>query len=115
MLKTLSKQENIIAEHVALGFSEKEIGDKLCISAKTVHNHTYNIRKKINARSAVDIARQFILSLEDPKAFFAALTFLVIQFHIMVDMPDIDLRNTARTTARVRVKTSKKGKDEYQF
>lgn len=105
----LTTTEFKIAELVARGFSEKEIGTKLYISPKTVHNHTYNIRKKIGARSAVDIARMFILSLDNPKQFFTALAALVIQFHIMANCETMELRRPVRTSSRV-TRTVKSGR-----
>jgi len=105
----LTKSEYRIAEFVTRGYSEKEIATKLFISPKTVNNHTYNIRKKWSARCAVDIARKFILSLEDPKQFFIALVFLMFQGYIMATNPDIDLRKPARTSTRlIRTKTNRK-------
>lgn len=114
-----------VAEQVSRGLSEKEIGVKMFISEKTVHNHTYAIRKKWNARSAVDICRIFILSLDNPKQFFAyllllfselpvkqilySMMFLTIQFHIMVFDQDMDLRKPTRTNFRMaRGRTGRK-------
>lgn len=98
----LSAAEHKVADLVARGLTEKEIADKLCVSYKTIHAHTYNIRKKWDAKCAVDIARKFILSLENPKQYFAALTFLIIQFHIMVSFPQMELRRPVRTSVRTR-------------
>lgn len=100
----LSKTEYQVAEYISRGFLEKEIADQMFISPKTVHNHAYRIRKKWGARNAVDITRKFILSLDDPKKYFAALTFLLIQFHIVTFSPDMDLRRPVRTSVRVRTR-----------
>ena len=102
----LTKTEYKIAGLVAEGFSEKEIAAKLFVSYKTIHNHTYNMRKKLNARSAVDIARVFILNLDNPKRYFSAVLFLAIQFFIMSNTFNIDMRRVptqriARTTKTV--------------
>lgn len=97
----LSKTEYRVAEYIARGLSEKEIADRMYISHKTVHNHTYNIRKKWNARCAVDVARKFILGLDNPRQFFKVLSFLLIQFNIVFTNPDIDLRKSIRTSTRV--------------
>lgn len=109
----LSPSEYKVADLVARGLTEKEIADKLCVSYKTVHAHTYNIRKKWNAKCAVDIARTFILSLENPKQYFAALAFLIIQFHIVVDLPRLDLRRPVRTSVRVR--SGRRKNESYGF
>lgn len=103
----LSKQEYKVAELLTRGKSEKQIASDLFISPKTVNNHTYNIRKKWNARCAVDVARKFILSLDDPKSFFTVLIFLSLQGSIIFYSPDMDLRRPSRTTSRV-VRTSRK-------
>lgn len=101
VLVELSKTEYQVAELVTRGYSEKEIACKLFISPKTVHTHTYNIRKKWNARCAVDVARIFILQLDNPKKYFTVLSFLIIQFHIITQCADMDLRRPARTSVRI--------------
>jgi DNA-binding CsgD family transcriptional regulator len=101
-MKQLTKQENNIAEMVAFGLSEKEISGKLFIAESTVHTHTKNIRKKIDARSAVDVARFYIL--EHPAKFFLATMFLIIQVFMIVSVNDFEMRKpkTARRTVKVR-------------
>ena len=99
----LTKQENKIAELIAFGFSEKEISASLFIAESTVHTHTKNIRKKNDARNAVDVARMYIL--ENPAKFFLASMFLVMQFFMIVTDEDFDARR--QKTARRTVKTTK--------
>lgn len=101
-INVLSRREMDIAEKVSLGLSEKEIADELFISPITVHNHTYNIRKKLNARCAVDIARKYILSLENPKKYFAAIGMTIIQLFIILNLQSADLRRPPRTSSRTR-------------
>lgn len=103
----LSKQEYVVAELLTRGKTEKEIAGELFISPKTVNNHKYNIRKKWNARNAVDIARMFILSLDDPKKYFAVLVFMTIQFHIVIQCHKMELRRPTRTATRT-VRTARK-------
>ena len=105
-INVLSARELHIAEKVSLGLSEKEIADQLFISPLTVHNHTYNIRKKLNARCAVDIARKYILSLDNPKRYFAAIGMAVIQLFIIINLQSMELRRPARPSVRTS-KTSK--------
>jgi len=102
----LTEREHEVAELVTRGYSEKEIADKLFLSPATIHNHTYNIRKKTGARSAVDIARNFILSLPDPKQFFLAAGFLMIQLYAIENCPDMQLRRPPSTRV-TRIKTRK--------
>lgn len=106
-LPALSPRELDIVEELTRGYSEKEIAARKHVSPKTVNNHLTNVRKKWNARCAVDIARKFILSLDDPKKYFAVMAFLVIQFHIIVETPDMDLRRPAKTAKRV-VRTARR-------
>jgi len=98
--KELSPAEYRVAEEVAKGYSEKEIAHRLCISPNTVHNHTYRIRKKWNARGAVDVARKFILQLDEPKKFFLAVTFLIIQTHLVFAADLMDMRKPNRVRIR---------------
>jgi DNA-binding CsgD family transcriptional regulator len=108
----LTTTEFKVAELVTRGFSEKEIAQQMFISPKTVHNHTYNIRKKWNARSAVDLARTFILQLDNPKQFFTAIACLLIQFHIVLNCETMEVRRPIRSGARTtRVISSRKNKE----
>jgi two-component system response regulator NreC len=63
---SLTVQEDKIARFIALGFIEKEIADKLFISAKTVHTHSQMIRRKLNAKNIADVTRNYIFSLKNP-------------------------------------------------
>lgn len=110
VLPELSDTENRVAEWLTRGLSEKEIAEKMFVSRDTIHTHTYNIRKKLNARCAVDVARKFILSLENPGRFFTVLAFLIIQGNIVFAHPDMDLRRSTRTSTRI-VRTSRKNKE----
>lgn len=109
-LEELSKAEYPVAELVTKGCSVEEIADKLCVSPHTVRNHKVRICKKWGARNSVDIARKFILSLDNPKHFFAWLIFLGIQINILFPNPDIDWRTPQRPlkTASRTVRTSRK-------
>lgn len=100
--KKLTKQETKIAELISFGFSEKEMAAKLFIAESTVHTHAKNIRKKIDARSAVDVARFYIL--ENPAKFFIATLFLVLQSFMVVTSSDYDIKQfrTARKTQKNR-------------
>lgn len=109
LINQLSQTELKVAELVARGFSEKEIANKMFISHKTVHNHTYSIRRKWKAKSAVDVARKFILSLDDPKKFFIAFFFILLQIQISLYDEDIDMRrNGKRISQKSQFKTARK-------
>jgi len=50
----LSKREKELLELLSAGFRNKEIADKLCISAHTVRTHIYNIYEKLHVQSRVE-------------------------------------------------------------
>ena len=107
-MKTLTKTEQKVAKLVALGLTEDQIADKLFVTKDTVHTHTYHIRKKIGARSAVDICRKYILSLENPKKLIIALGFAVMQSFMSLQA-DVELRKPVRSsrTRIVRVRSNR--------
>jgi len=94
-ISLLSARERQVARLIAMGFSEKEIASKLFVSRDTIHSHTYRIRKKIKARSAVDVCRKYILSLKNPKEILIAFGFILIQLFSIGDF-DIDQRKPSR-------------------
>ena len=49
---TLTKREREILKLIAEGYKNKEIGDYLCISVKTVEKHRANLMKKLDLHSA---------------------------------------------------------------
>jgi len=93
--KQITNREEEIMLEVTKGYTFKEIANRLFISTHTVETHVKNIKKKTGARSNVDIARIFILSLDEPKQFFrtiAATFFLGLQIFICTDNYNIDMR-----------------------
>lgn len=95
-MKILTKTENKVAHLISNGFLYKEIADSMCISVHTVHTHLKNIRTKTGAKNIADVTRNYILSLDNPKAVFKALLFLIIQLSVIYGQPDIDLRRGQR-------------------
>lgn len=51
----LSKRENEILKLICLEYTNQEIGDKLCISKRTVENHRQKILEKIGAKNTVGL------------------------------------------------------------
>lgn len=99
----LSKREYMIAELLSQGRTEKEIGSKLFISAKTVNNHKTNIRTKWGARNTADIVRNFILQLDDPKKYFTSIGLLVIQGFIILNIGAFDMRRPNRAKNQIKI------------
>jgi two-component system response regulator DegU len=53
----LTERELEIIDLVANGMNNKEIGDRLFISDKTVKNHKTTLYRKLNARNAIEVIR----------------------------------------------------------
>jgi len=54
---SLSESERRVAALVARGHSNKEIGERLYMSHRTVGSHLYRIFPKLGLRSRVELAR----------------------------------------------------------
>jgi two-component system response regulator NreC len=57
----LTDRESDVLRQIALGYSNKEIGERLDISVKTVEAHKANALKKLDMTSRIDIVRYAIL------------------------------------------------------
>jgi two-component system response regulator NreC len=57
----LTSRESEVLRHIALGYSNKEIAEKMDISVKTVEAHKTNALKKLNKQSRKDIISYAIL------------------------------------------------------
>ncbi|OCK44351.1 hypothetical protein BA195_06655 [Tenacibaculum soleae] len=100
----LSSRELQVAGLIAREYAEKEIADKLCISPLTVHTHAKNIRKKIGAKNNVGIATRYLLSLDQPKSFIPGMFFLLLQFFMVINASDVDMRKPMNANRVKRVK-----------
>ncbi|WP_076461377.1 response regulator [Limosilactobacillus caccae] len=58
--RSLSKREKEVFPLIALGYSNKEISEKLFISTKTVEAHKANISRKLQLHSRVELVRYAI-------------------------------------------------------
>lgn len=59
--KQLTARESEVLRHIALGYSNKEIADKMDISVKTAESHKANCLKKLNIKSRKEIISYAIL------------------------------------------------------
>lgn len=59
--QSLTEREREVFRHIALGYSNNEIAEKMSISVKTVEAHKANSLKKLNMHSRRDIIRYAIL------------------------------------------------------
>jgi DNA-binding NarL/FixJ family response regulator len=53
----LSSREIQITQHIADGFTDREIAEKLELSSKTVSTHRKNILKKLNLKNTAMLIR----------------------------------------------------------
>jgi regulator of cell morphogenesis and NO signaling len=53
--ETLSSREIEVIKHVALGLSNKEIADTMCLSTHTVMSHRKNIARKLDIHSTAGL------------------------------------------------------------
>jgi two-component system response regulator NreC len=58
---TLTDRESEVLRHIALGYSNKEIADKMDISVKTAESHKANCLRKLNMKSRKEIISYAIL------------------------------------------------------
>lgn len=63
----ISQRESEIIECLSHGMSEKEIGEKLYISPKTVNNHMDSIRKKLGVTKNTEIMAYYVAALKGKK------------------------------------------------
>lgn len=57
LINSLSTREFEILQMLVNGTSKKEVADTLCISQKTVSNHYYLIKNKLNAKNDIELIR----------------------------------------------------------
>jgi len=56
----LSQRENEVLKLIANGFSNKEIGEQLFLSPKTIDSHRTNLMKKIGAKNVTEVVKYAI-------------------------------------------------------
>jgi len=61
----LTLQEQSIFRLIGQGWSSSQIGEKLCISVKTVQTHKDNIKRKLKINTAGELYRQAFLWVKD--------------------------------------------------
>ncbi len=54
----ISNREREILEHILLGYSNREIQNRLFLSPHTVKNHNYNLYKKLGVRNRAELMRK---------------------------------------------------------
>ncbi|MAY43344.1 MULTISPECIES: response regulator transcription factor [unclassified Neptuniibacter] len=57
LINSLSTREFEILQMLVNGTSKQEVADTLCISQKTVSNHYYLIKSKLNAKNDIELIR----------------------------------------------------------
>ena len=76
--KKLTSREILVLTLTAAGFSDREIGEMLYVSNRTVNNYVLNIRAKLNAKSrtqaAVKALKKGLLSFEEIEKYEAGVS-----------------------------------------
>ena len=107
-MNQLTNQETKIARLIAKGYVFKEIADMLCVSTHTIHTHTKNIRKKLEAKNIADITRIYILSLDNPRQVLYAFVFAVMQISMVLTSTDFEARKPTNRIVNRTVKGRRK-------
>lgn len=55
--ESISPRETEVLKLIAQGYTNRQIGDTLCISIRTVESHRANIMQKLNIKSRVELVR----------------------------------------------------------
>ena len=57
LMTTLTERERQVAESMATGAKNRAIAEELGISSKTLDIHRINVKRKLNAKTAIDLVR----------------------------------------------------------
>ena len=69
-VKLLSPREQEVLKLLAQGYTNQEVGTRLCLSVKTIETHRARIADKLGLRSRADLTRYALeLGLLDPGPF----------------------------------------------
>lgn len=67
-VSVLTPRERDVMQYVAMGTANKVIAQELGVSRRTVEAHRARIFQKLKVRNAVELARQVVLTLHEPRA-----------------------------------------------
>jgi DNA-binding NarL/FixJ family response regulator len=59
-LASLSRREHEILRFMSQGLTDREIGERLTISTRTVETHVSNVLRKLDARNRAEAARRYL-------------------------------------------------------
>ena len=91
MQDNLTTRELEVSEKISLGYLDKEIADILCICPETVRSHIKKIKRKVpGIHNRVDIAREYILSLDNPKKYYKKAMAVVATVLILASALDTE-------------------------
>ncbi len=63
-LDLLSRRELQVASHITKGMTNRDIGDKLYISERTVKFHAANIYKKLNIKNRATLIAKYVTDIQ---------------------------------------------------
>ena len=120
----LTKRELAIAELIAWGAAKKEIADKLCLSVRTIENHTRNIFKKLNIQKSTELCvywfcTQFGISIKNSpiyKTMISSTLIIVMLYTVLFYSycPERAMRTQrARTSINCQRRAARNDNDIY--
>ena len=79
--KKLTSREILVLALTAAGFSDIEIGEMLCVSVNTIHNHVRSVLAKLNVKSrtqaVVRALKNDLLSFEEIESYEAGISMVI--------------------------------------
>ena len=85
MINGLTKSENEVIKLKSLGFINKEIADKRCVSIHTIKTHVKRAIKKTGVSSAYELVARYAIS--DPNLFRNLIVALFLSIQGLIIVP----------------------------
>ncbi len=92
----LSNAERVVAEHVSQGLTNKQVGEILFVSEKTIKVHLTSIYKKMNVKSRAELIVKVRNILSGGNDDLEAVDALSVRYHRLLSQAqalDIKIRN----------------------
>ncbi len=105
-MEPLSKREAEIAELFAWGASKKEVADQLCISYRTVQNHSRNIYEKtgcskVNELSAWWFCHRFHIPMSLSPLLRKSVAVFLLSIYLLGSFNDLSDHRRVRSSGRI--------------
>ena len=108
MLQALTKSENEVIELKAMGFLEKEIADRRCVSIHTVKTQVKRAVAKAKARSTYHLVAKYAAAHPNMFKNLTVALFMSIQSVVMFSEYRDDYRRPVKNRTYKRVQARRK-------